>query len=95
MGIKKIKILQSVPVEEGKSYDTKNLQGLFLVKKISVNKNGEQMTAWGTYLNTGVENCPIGVDRLITDKIVIDEQEACDCCSFPLKEKHSGKFINF
>lgn len=33
MGAKTIKITEDLPVEEGKTYNTKNGQGLFLVKK--------------------------------------------------------------
>lgn len=89
--------MEDVPLEVGKSYDTKNRQGFFLVNKINLDKRGNQMQCWGIYLNTpdlGV--CPIGADRLIGEKKIIGEKEACDCCLLPLDEKYSGKkFVDF
>ena len=93
MGIKIKKITEDLPVEEGKSYDTKNSQGLFLVTKVLIVK-GKQIVR-GTYLKDNLENCPIDVGRLVTDKVVVSEEEICDCCSFPIKDKHVGKFIVF
>jgi hypothetical protein len=95
MGIIKTKITKSLLIERGKTYDTKNLQGLFLVNEITVNKKGEQTIAWGTYLKDNMENCPIGVDRLITGKVVVEEKEVCDRCSFPLDKKYTDNSVNF
>ena len=91
MGIVKKKITEDVLVEVDKSYDTKNLQGMFLVKRIATNKQGEQMTAWGDYLKDNLTNCPIGIDRLIVEKKIIGEKNVCDKCLHPIDEKYDKK----
>lgn len=96
MGIKTIKLTEDLLIEEGKTYDTKNGQGLFIVKKISINKNGRQMTAWGTYLKSNQDNCPIDVGRLVVEKKITGESQVCDCCLLPLNKKYAGKkYIEF
>lgn len=95
MGIKILKITENFPVEIGKSYDTKNSQGLFLVSKITTDKRGKQGIIWGTYLKSNLENCPLDVGRLIVDKKTIEEKEICDCCLLPLNETYVKKHIEF
>lgn len=84
MGIKKVKVFENIPLIEGKTYETKNEQGLFLVNRIAEDKNGNQMTAWGNYIRSGLTNCPLSVDRLIHERKEICEHDVCDHCSTPL-----------
>lgn len=92
MGIKKIKIMQDIPLEEGKSYMTKfQTKERFTVTKITVNKEGKQTSIKGIYENSpDLGECSISIDRIIHEKIEIGEKEVCDCCSTPLNEKHKG-----
>lgn len=91
MAIIKIKTTEDLPIEVGKSYDTKNRQGSFLVNKISLDKKGNQSIAWGTYLKSNLTNCPIGVDRLIVGKKTTGEKEVCDRCGLNKDEKNIDK----
>lgn len=94
MGIKKIKIMEDLPLEEGKTYMTKfQTKEMFKVVKIEFDKNGKQSrTIKGIYEKSpGLGVVGIDIDRLIADKKVVGEREVCDCCSHPIDEKHQGK----
>ena len=94
MGIKKIKIMEDLPLEEGKTYMTKfQTKEMFTVVKIEVDKNGKQSrTIKGIYeKSSDLGVVGIDIDRLIADKKVVGERDVCDCCSQPIDEKHKGK----
>lgn len=54
------------------------------------------MTAWGTYLKSKQDNCPLDIGRLVVEERIIGENKVCDCCLLPLNEKYEGKkYIEF
>lgn len=93
MGIKKIKLLEDVPLVEGKTYMTKfATKEMFTVTKIILDKTGRQVSTKGIYEKCpDLGECPLGVDRLIHEKIEVGESEVCDCCSHPILSKFKGK----
>jgi hypothetical protein len=96
MGVKKLKITEDFPVEEGKIYLTKfQTKERFQVIKITLDKKGKQVRVEGIYENSKhLGLCPISIDRLVLEKKVIEEKDVCDCCSLPLSEPYSGKKFN-
>ena len=93
MGVKKIKVFKELPFEVGKTYLTKMAtKWTFTVSRIDVDKkSGAQRTIHGFYNGTETLECPINPDRLFPDKEVVGEKEVCDCCDFPIEEKHVGR----
>ena len=80
-----IKKYKDLPLEEGKSYPTRFQTGeTFLLKKIIWN-NDKMVKLEGIYEkypHLGI--CPIGVDRLISDKEFDCDVEVCSKCSEPI-----------
>ncbi len=99
MGIKRIKIMEDLPLETGKTYMTKfQTKEMFTVTRIDVDKNGKRSrTVHGIYENhPDIGVCGIDVDRLIADKREIGERDVCDCCGLPIDEKYKGKkYLDF
>jgi hypothetical protein len=96
MAIKKIKIIEDIPLIEGQTYMTKfQTKEMFTVTKITVDKKGNQHIKGIYEKSPGLGECGISTDRIIHDKKEIGEKEVCDHCGQPVNEKSKGKFINF
>jgi hypothetical protein len=95
MGIRKIKVMEDLPFEVGKTYMTKmQTKEMFTITKINVDvKTGKQKDQIeGIYpTRPDLGTCPFRLERLISDKKEVGEKEVCDCCSQPLEEKYKGK----
>lgn len=79
-----MKIYKDLPFEEGKTYQTKFATGeKFLLKKIIWTK-GKKPKIYGfegIYENSShLGICPLGENRLIVDKVEIEDFEVCDKC---------------
>lgn len=94
--IKRIKTYQDLPLEEGKTYATKMSTGeKFMLKKIIWRefKSGTDVTRKiigleGIWMDhPGARLCPIGLDRIIPDKVEIGEVEVCSYCNTLINSK--------
>jgi hypothetical protein len=83
--IKKLQQFQDLPIEEGKTYTTRFATGdKFLVKKVIMLKD-KPVRFEGIYLGSEhIGICPLAIDRLIPEKIQIDDIYVCDSCSKPV-----------
>jgi len=89
MGVKTISKFKELPFEIGKTYTTKFQTGeKFLLTKIKYNTKGDRIGFDGIYEKWEyLGECPLGPDRLISDRIEDGFIEICDCCNFPIKKK--------
>ena len=84
---KTITVYEEPPIEVGKTYKTKFSTGeKFTVEKIvRTLGSGKILYFEGLYESSlHLGTCPIGADRLIPEKVVVDTMEVCSNCGEPL-----------
>ena len=91
--IKKVKIFEDLPIEEGKTYKTRFATGdLFLVQKVKKikfygNIPDKVISFEGLYVGReDIGVCPLAIDRLIPEKKLIGSKIVSDDSEFDLTD---------
>jgi hypothetical protein len=86
MGIKQFKVYKELDLEEGKVYKTKFSTGEFFQIVRIVRLKESIIGLEGIYLShPHVGVCPLSKERLVPEKVLINEIQVCDTCATPLE----------